>query len=678
MGMIPAAAATIWGLLVAANWWPAFAFPFRDSLAAFSLQGFPFDSGLFLGAAGGHFRRGLFAVLVLVSVRGWGSAIPRLARLPDGAPLLRFCLGLPVFSGLILGLGLTGLLHAPILWAVLVGGILSGGIPPLRGVFPGSFPRPALVLVAITFVPALFAALAPEVTYDALAYHLGAPEQWLKAGRIVRLEHMFFSDFPLILQSAYLVAMGTGGGTGSAKIIHFILGVLCVGAAARLGEKAGGRSAGGWAGVFMAGAGLVTTQMGKANVDLGVVLTTATGLLLLLESRRTGAVLAAGLCLGTAAGIKLTGGIGAVAGLLLLVRRDDPAGSLATRRGPGVLLLFSSAVVAPLLPWLVRSWLGTGNPVYPFLFGGLGWTPANSSAYRFDMTGPTSFNVQYPGLAARLAGPWLSFMHDRGTEAALGWFMPFFAPLAVVLRGKISPVSRRIGLFALVYWLIWFVAARDPRFFLPALPACAALSAALLVSVPGIPGRVLAGVFGAAALFAPAYAAHVTYRTLNPGPVVWGALDRAIYENALIPSPNLFAPMARATADLAAGQRILVVGDVKAAFIRGRTLYQSLFDTPQIESAVRESGTPGDLERWFRQRRIGTVLFNPGGAVFLRSQFGHYQWSARERRLLGGFWGSHLSPIREMREGGELAMGLYRVGRRPGPRSSIMVPGDSR
>ena len=678
MGMAITGAIICWSVLVVCNWWPPFLFPVRESFSAFLLQGFPLDISGFTGAMLAHGRNILFAALILLSVRGWGSVVAGIIRFPRRIPFLRFCFGLSVFSGAVLGAGLTGLLQAPVLWAGLLVGLVMGRDFVRIRLFPDSFPRPVLGLIALTFLPAFFAALAPEATYDALAYHLGAPEQWLKIGRIVRLEHMFFSDFPLVLQSVYLAAMGVGGGTGAAKIIHFLLGIFCVGSVARLGERAGGRTAGIWAAVFMAGTGLVTTQMGKANVDLGVVLATVTGLMVLLESRTNMGALCAGLCFGAAAGIKLTGGIGAVAGLLVLFRREGAAGMKAVRFDPVSGMLFSGGVIIVLFPWFARTWLGSGNPFYPFLFGGLGWSIQNSSAYRFDMTGPTSFNLQYPGFLSRLAGPWSTFMHDRGSEAALGAFTLVLAPFAFLIRRSISPSARIISLFALIFWIIWFMVARDPRFFLPALPACAVLSAVALSSVTGVFGRVLCLAFAVWAAFAPLYASRVVYRTLNPGPVVWGAMERSIYENALIPAPNFFVPMARATAGLPAGKRILVVGDVKAVKILPRALYQSMFDTPHIEESVRRVRSSGDLNRWFRQNNIGTVFFNPGGAVYLRSQFGHYQWTPRERAVLAGFWATRLYPIRETRNDGDLVMGLYEVGLRPGARVILPIPGESR
>ena len=72
------------------------------------------------------------------------------------------------------------------------------------------------------------------------------------------------------------------------------------------------------------------------------------------------------------------------------------------------------------------------------------------------------------------------------------------------------------------------------------------------------------------------------------------------------------------------------------------------------------------------------MFFNPGGAVFLRSQFGHYKWSPGERAVLARFWQSRLFPVREMKDGGDLVMGLYKTGYRTSGNISIPLPGETR
>ncbi len=666
---VTAAAVLVWAAFVFADYWPSFGFPPSHVWRAF-LPGAALSEPPFLvSALGAHLRGGLVAALVLLSARGFGAVGARFLGSGRGVPFLRLTLGLALLGGAALGGGLLGLAFTPAAWVLLVAGLAAGGKPRSLGPLPPGLPRPALFLAGAALLPPLVVALAPEITYDALAYHLGAPVEYLKVHRIVRLEGMFFSDFPLGLQMSYLLALAAGGGDGAAKLVHWALGLAAVGAAARLGECACGRRGAAWAAVLAACTPFLAAQMMRANVDLGAQLGVATGVLVLLRRRGTGAAVAAGLCMGAAAGFKLTAGIGAVAGLVLL------AGG---RGGIRAAAAYGAAVAVPLAGWLARAWLTTGNPVYPFLPGfldGLGWGAENARAYRLDMTGPTSFNVQYPLPTSRLAAPWLMVMHDAGSEAAWGPFILATLPLAVLLPGALGPASRRLGLFSLVYWAAWFVLARDPRFFLPALPALSAFIASLLASTGGVAATILRCALAAAALFTPLWSAHIAYVRFSPGAAVWGTVPRAVYVERLVPPPGFIAMARFVSANASPGSRVLVVGDVKGWEVRPRVLYQSMFDTPRITTAVRECASAVRMAVWMRQRNVGTVIYNPGGAGFLRSQFGHYDYTPRERGVLRDFW-RRLAVLREARDGGNVVVGCYTVMPRAASRAPVPPPGE--
>lgn len=683
---VPAVLAA-WGAVVFANYWPPFGISPEWVRGAFSTGGFPVAAGDIAGAMGTHAWHLLIAAAALLAARGLGEAARRLLRLSADSLLVSLPLGLLVLSASLLGAGLAGLLVRPVLFGFAVLGLAAGGIP--RGLAP--LPRPAgwpvRILLAAVALPALFGALAPEVTYDALAYHTGAPALYLKAHRIARLEHMFFTDFPLGLQMVYAFAggLGTAADPGAAKLVHWLLGLACVGAAARVGISAAGGSpsrpsagawvAGAWAAAFLAATPFLTTQMMKANVDLGVVFLTSAGAWWLLRSPSPRGLVMAGLCLGGSASVKMTGAYGILAGaaLLLLAERGRPGGVFR-------MLSFAGGCAAPLLAWLARSWLACGNPVYPFLsglLGGVGWTGENAAIYRADMTGLTSFNVQYPLPLDRLAGPWLMVMHDGGGEAALGPFALWLIPALLLGRRDGGGAPFRLGVFTVVYWMAWFGSARDPRFFLPAWPAACALAAAALVSIGGLAGRAARLICLPPLAFAPFFAAAVCYRTLNPGPVVWGAIPRDLYRERLIPPPGKYAALARAANRLVEpGGKVLVVGDVKGAMFRPTPVYPSMFDTPHLAAWVREAESASLLRKKLRQGGVAALAVNFGGALYLKRQFGHFEFSPRERAVLARLGERYLEPLHEIREAGDLYMGLYRLRERPGPPVRIPLPGD--
>jgi hypothetical protein len=129
--------------------------------------------------------------------------------------------------------------------------------------------------------------------------------------------------------------------------------------------------------------------------------------------------------------------------------------------------------------------------------------------------------------------------------------------------------------------------------------------------------------------------------------------------------------------ELAAGAGgVLVVGDLKVPGLAARAWYPSMFDTPALTAWVRAVADPARLAVAFHQHGIGTVLFNPGGAVYLRTQFGHFTWSRRERRLLTSFWSHRLELMRTFPETGQGAVEVYRLRPHHGNSRHLLLPGD--
>ena len=686
-----------WTACVFACYWPAFRIDPAAAVSAFSARGLPLNAPDVVAAWGSAGRAAVTAAFILLAIRGAGRQVARVAGARAPAWLAAIPLGVGAFGAIGLGLGLAGLLQPPLLVCAVLILAVSGGVPRDLALLPAGTPRWAAGLVVLVALAALPGALVPEVTYDALAYHLGAPELFLRLHRIVRLDHMMFTDFPLAVQMSYLAVLACGGADVGAKLLSFAFGLGTIGVAAHLGARLAGRAGGGWAAVCMAACPMLATQMTKANVDLGAALPAAAAAWWLLGRRGSGAAVTAGLLAGCASAAKLTGGYAVVAGAAVLLLADRSARMSRPSRAASM-CLFLAAGAIPLVPWLVKGWLLTGNPVYPLahaMLGGLGWTAVNAAAYAKDMTEANSFNIQYPDLVSRVAAPWRMIMHDRGSGAAFGPFALALLPAFVWLRapahsrrgwragegdglvGGISPeAAARLGIFAAAGWLCWFVTARDPRFFLPEWPAVCALAGAAAGGIETRAGTAIRWAVAAGALATVPFVASETGRTLAPGAVVWGAVPRDAYAEFLLAPPRVYVPVLRAAGATSGERALLVVGDVKAPFVRVRTWYASMFDTPPLEAWVTESRSVTRLAIKFRQHRIGAVFFHQGGAAYLKEKFGPYVWTLRDRAVLRGWWERRLLPVREVKAGGAL-LGVYRVVG-PGTRPRFLpLPGEA-
>jgi hypothetical protein len=133
-----------------------------------------------------------------------------------------------------------------------------------------------------------------------------------------------------------------------------------------------------------------------------------------------------------------------------------------------------------LVPWAAKSWILTGNPVYPFLyrwFGGGEWSPELGSRVSDwqQGIGMGRSALDYLLLPYRVivaGGPGYDSFDGRISPLWLG-----LLPLAVVLGWRQPLVTRSLGAAAL-YFGLWALSSQQMRFLIPILPLLA-LAAAL-------------------------------------------------------------------------------------------------------------------------------------------------------------------------------------------------------
>ena len=153
-----------------------------------------------------------------------------------GGGLVLGALAMLVFA---IGVG-GGLTHARAVFGAILGGASLAAVWILwrdrpRGlIFRIPLSRAEWGLVAGTtglqFLALLYA-LTPEVQSDAVRYHLAAPQEWLKAGRLSYLPYNAFSNFPSNIEMLFLFGLGLAGDL-LAKGFHFLFLPLTTGAVA--------------------------------------------------------------------------------------------------------------------------------------------------------------------------------------------------------------------------------------------------------------------------------------------------------------------------------------------------------------------------------------------------------------------------------------------------------------
>ncbi len=447
--------------------------------------------------------------------------------------LIAFGLGLGLLAAGMLTLGLAHALYPVYGWGLLallgvVGARQHRVMAGELRTFAADRPRLTVGGWGLTLCFAAFAVIsltgcfAPLtlLEWDSIAYHLADPKMYLLAHKIYYIPWEDHSNFGFTAEMWYLWAMlvrGTDAGVPLAKLFHFACAAGACLAVYAFGARHLSPAVGKVAALTFAATPFVLWEAGTAYVDLATVFYTAlTGLALAQgivarddKTLRLSAVLM-GLTLSTKATALGTLGLLGLGLLVWRLRglRQPVLPALLATAGWGALALLVGS------PWLIKSAVYTGNPVYPFaygLFGGRGWS---TFAADFYTTWNASFGMGH-SLTDAVLVPWnmtqflvpghpvpprpLLPVHQsfNDYQTPLQSWSPLllgalFFPAFLPKNGpKVPPMVLALGAFALGSGLLWLVEAQYARYLLPVLPACCLLAAWVLVRA--LQGRWLAG-----------------------------------------------------------------------------------------------------------------------------------------------------------------------------------------
>jgi hypothetical protein len=465
----------------------------------------------------------IWLTVLLISC-GLGLSLLRLMRLRPETLLEQVtyssALGLGAVAYLVLLLGLTGLLtRLPAVLGLgalaavsLIGNLLLRGRegtpspettadeqnPPEKK--PLS-PLPILTGLALTLfglIGLLYCFIPPgPYEWDSLAYHLAVPKIYIEQQRILFLPTQHQSNFPFLTQMLFTLGL-LFDGYALANLFHFVTGVLCAAAILAIGRRHFAPSAGMIGAVCFVTTPIVLWQASIAYIDVAQALyvTVAVGAALEFRASRNLRWLAlCGVLMGLALAVKTLSLVPfALLGLLLAVGR-------AGVRGVGVYALCALAVGSP---FYVKTWIQTGNPVYPFayrVFGGKYWSEELSRPYSIEQR---SFGLnrsletvaddvrgvrpvyETPGIAERVrnlvlapfglvATPRIYYNYQSpGQFTHLGFLFVALPPLLLFGRGA-SDSAKATAILCLLWLTAWSVTMQYVRYLIPLVPLLALL-----------------------------------------------------------------------------------------------------------------------------------------------------------------------------------------------------------
>jgi len=453
----------------------------------------------------------------LVVALGTGVGLLLLRRF-DLSPAERLgwaaAVGLGAVSLVGLGLGAVGLLRPWLLWPLTAVGLAATGRPLWQAVRaawadPSWRPRGRFqsLLAAYCGAGLAFAlawALTPPTAWDGLVYHLTGPKLVLATGHISHPLDLPYLGFPQLVEMLFTWGMGLVGERAAAPI-HWFYGVLAL-----LGLVTAGRrwleGAAGWlAAAVLLSAPSILNLAGWPYVDLALIVYTTLAFLSLARFCEGGSSSRPWLLLsGVFAGLALSTKYTALALLpalgltLLLANRQSAIRNLHSPFSILHLLLLTAVALAVWSPWLTKNLLLTGNPTYPFFFGGRYWDAWRTWWYDRPGTG-----LLYTAAWKLLTAPWDATVWGveggEGYSATIGPLYLAFLPLSFLAWWRLPVAQRRwlrmaLGFCGVFYgfWL-WGVARTElliqMRLLFPVFGLLALMASAAIEGLQVLPRR---------------------------------------------------------------------------------------------------------------------------------------------------------------------------------------------
>jgi hypothetical protein len=268
-------------------------------------------------------------------------------------------------------------------------------------------------------------------------------------------------------------------------------------------------------------------------------------------------------------------------------------------------LLVAVPAVVLAAPWHVKSWVETGNPVYPFLFdvfGGPEWSPRLAEELRrlAVETAPGRGVVDYLLLPWRLAVSGISAGDPFAGRLHPLWLAA--APLAIV--GARRSAAARIALAAAAIFVAgWSLGPQQARFLIPALPLvaiAAGLGVEALVAGERRVSRRGAAAVAAGALLVWAMRPHAVQAL--------GRLRQIEAHGARLEELVVPPALRYLNRETPPDARVLFLNTNKAFFAQREVLADSAFQASQIADWLRPAKTVAEVEAQLRQARVTHVL----------------------------------------------------------------------
>lgn len=491
------------------------------------------------------------------------------------------------------------------------------------------FTMAAAFAAALMLVPAL----TPPIQSDAVRYHLGAPQEYLKLGYIGYLPLNAYSNMPFLVEMHFMAALACRAPEAT-QLMHFTLAVMVVLAIYTMlrlqSRRATNEPCKASSLLIFAPALYFFTPMSAVLAtwpftDHGISLMLVASLVAMLICTRSTTDhprhwIILGICLGGLVGTKYTMGPIAVVILMttLVSRWKSPAAPrpLTTHIGNAAIAGMFCLAVSGI--WFLKNLYLTGNPFYPLassIFRGGEWTAINDKFLhtRAGLKGMGSSAGAFLSAPWNATFQWIPFeSHNPGATLLIS--------LLIAISGVVvcwnRPCLRERAAIAVVIFasiIVWFFSYQSNRLLLPTIAAALCLTPVHAMSTRKMTSRILAAAILLSGAVSIAWAVQwswiATALSPRPLPYLLGQQDAATYRYKSLTYARAFDFL---NEHVLPNETVLLVGEHRIFGAKFNAYWSDWFDVPALAVILRREhiGSTDALLEYLRTHRFNWILIN--------------------------------------------------------------------
>lgn len=325
------------------------------------------------------------------------------------------------------------------------------------------FSKIIFILLTVEILINFVGVLGPEISFDALWYHLTLPKIFLQEHSIFHIPGglLYYSDMPKLGETLYIGALSFGSDF-FAKFINFSFGILCMVSIYKVAAKFIDKKIALVACLIFYSNLVVSWESITAYIDLVRTffeITAFWAFLEWIEKKDKKLLYESAVILGLAIATKLIA-IGSILIFSTLIAYEL-RGNIKNLTKTIFKYIFISVFISS--PWLIFSFFNTGNPIYPL------FTKFYPSGINGNILNPFNFISSIFQILFKSSDP----------------ISPIYAitpPLVFVVYKKLNYKAKYLFIYSVTAFVVWYITPQTGggRFLLPYLPVLSIFASILI------------------------------------------------------------------------------------------------------------------------------------------------------------------------------------------------------